>query len=135
MADRPKRIDELASMLDKYGLTSIKLKEGDFSLEVRRDGAPAMGQSGPTHAAVPIKGEGSAIPSPTVGVFYSRPTPGEEPFVSIGDRVSVGQVVGIIEAMKVFNEIESPIAGVVMQCLVEDGQVVEEGDPLFLLEP
>ena len=87
-------------MLDEHNLTAIKIKDGDLSIELRRDVA--------------------AISSP-----------GSQ---ERGERISVAQVVGIIEAMKVFNEVESPISGIVQRCLVEDGAVVQEGDPLYVLE-
>ncbi len=75
------------------------------------------------------------ITAPIVGTFYRKPAPDAEPFVKEGDRVEKGQVVCIIEAMKLFNEIESEVSGVIRKVLVEDGEPVEYGQPLFLVEP
>ena len=133
MSDVFKKIDSLAAILDAHGLVAIRLKEGDDEIELRRESySSAAVSTGPKLVAQAAAGE--AIPSPMIGVFYSRPSPDEEPFVEPGDRISVGQVIGIIEAMKVFNQIESPAAGVLRETLAEDGQVVQEGDPLFVLE-
>ncbi len=91
------------------------------------------------------KGEGAAaaappshlleIKSPMVGTFYAAPEPGAEPYVKVGSRVSSGQVVCIIEAMKIMNEIESEVTGVVREVLVENAQPVEFGQPLFRVDP
>ncbi len=75
------------------------------------------------------------IKAPIVGTFYRRPAPDAEPYVKEGDRVEKGQVLCIIEAMKLFNEIESEVSGIVRKILVEDGEPVEYGQPLFLIEP
>jgi len=75
------------------------------------------------------------ITAPIVGTFYRKPSPDSEPFVEVGDRVEKGQVVCIIEAMKLFNEIESEVSGIIRKILVEDGEPVEYGQPLFLVEP
>jgi len=75
------------------------------------------------------------ITAPIVGTFYRKPAPDAEPFVNVGDRIEKGQVVCIIEAMKLFNEIESEVSGIVRKILVEDGEPVEYGQPLFLVEP
>jgi acetyl-CoA carboxylase biotin carboxyl carrier protein len=133
MPDIPSKVDELAALLDEHGLTAIKVKDGDLSIELRRDAAVSQIASVSSSATTP-KSMGDVIPSPMVGVFYCRPSPAEDPYVEPGERVSVGQVIGMIEAMKVFNEIESPAAGVLRERLVEDGTVVQEGDPLFILE-
>jgi acetyl-CoA carboxylase biotin carboxyl carrier protein len=77
--------------------------------------------------------EGHIVTSPMIGTYYSAPTPGEAPFVHVGDDVDVGQVVGIVEAMKIMNEIISDRAGVVFEVLVENAQPVEYGSPLIRL--
>jgi acetyl-CoA carboxylase biotin carboxyl carrier protein len=87
----------------------------------RRESAP------PTHLV--------EIKSPMVGTFYSAPEPGAEPYVKAGSRVATGQVVCIIEAMKIMNEIESEVAGVVREVLLENAQAVEFGQPLFRVDP
>ena len=77
--------------------------------------------------------EGNVVKSPLVGTFYSAPDPESEPFVKVGDTVSKGQVLGIVEAMKLMNEIESDYAGTVKQVLVSNEEVVEFGQPLFVI--
>lgn len=75
------------------------------------------------------------VTSPIVGTFYRAPSPDAEPFVEVGSKVTKGQVLCIIEAMKLMNEIESEVDGIVVKILVENGQPVEYGEPLFLIEP
>jgi acetyl-CoA carboxylase biotin carboxyl carrier protein len=75
------------------------------------------------------------VKSPIVGTFYGSPSPGASPFVAPGDHVEKGQVIGIIEAMKLMNEIESDVAGEVVKCLVSNGQAIEFGQPLFSVRP
>jgi acetyl-CoA carboxylase biotin carboxyl carrier protein len=99
-------------------------------------GAPAAGGAAP--AAAPAAPPASAlleIKSPMVGTFYKSPEPGAEAYVKVGSRVSAGQVVCIIEAMKIMNEIESEVSGVVKEVLVENAQPVEFGQPLFRVDP
>ena len=81
-----------------------------------------------------ISAKGHTITSPLVGTFYSSPSPDAPSFVNVGDRVKKGQVIGIIEAMKLMNELESDFDGVVKEILVKDETVVEFGQPLFILE-
>ena len=81
------------------------------------------------------KGGGNDVKSPMVGTFYSAPEPGAKPYVSVGSRVSKGQILCIIEAMKIMNEIESEVAGVVTEVLASDAQPVEYGQPLFRIDP
>jgi acetyl-CoA carboxylase biotin carboxyl carrier protein len=103
----------------------------------------AQAPASPTPAAGPTPGGGAPpaashlveIKSPMVGTFYSAPEPGAEPYVKAGSRVAGGQVVCIIEAMKIMNEIESEVAGVVREVLVENAQPVEFGQPLFRVDP
>ncbi len=77
----------------------------------------------------------SAVPSPIVGTFYRAPDPNSPPFVNVGDRVRVGQVLCIIEAMKLMNEIEAEVAGEIVKIHPENGQPVQYGDPLFTIRP
>ena len=86
-------------------------------------------------AAQQPKGGGNDVKSPMVGTFYSAPEPGAKPYVSVGSRVSKGQILCIIEAMKIMNEIESEVAGVVTEVLASDAQPVEYGQPLFRIDP
>jgi acetyl-CoA carboxylase biotin carboxyl carrier protein len=106
---------------------------------------PMIGASHPTPAetspaiegttAQEPKGGGNDVKSPMVGTFYSAPEPGAKPYVSVGSRVSKGQILCIIEAMKIMNEIESEVTGVVTEVLASDAQPVEYGQPLFRIDP
>src|SRR6266581_1364665 len=89
----------------------------------------------PRAPAAPPRSHPLEIKSPMVGTFYSAPEPGAEPYAKVGSRVSSGQVVCIIEAMKIMNEIESEVVGVIREVLVENAQPVEFGQPLFRVDP
>jgi len=95
------------------------------------EGTPAV----EAPAAPESKSGGNEVKSPMVGTFYSAPEPGAKPYVSVGSRVSKGQILCIIEAMKIMNEIESEVAGVVTEVLASDAQPVEYGQPLFRIDP
>ena len=86
-------------------------------------------------AKAPAKSGGSEVKSPMVGTFYGAPEPGAKPYVSVGSRVSKGQILCIIEAMKIMNEIESEVTGVVTEVLASDAQPVEYGQALFRIDP
>ncbi|MCI5896575.1 MAG: acetyl-CoA carboxylase biotin carboxyl carrier protein [Candidatus Aphodousia sp.] len=86
-----------------------------------------------TPAAEETAVTGTPVTSPMVGTFYRAPNPGAEPFVKVGDRVEIGQTLGIIEAMKLLNEIEAETAGVIKEICVENAQPVEFGQPLFII--
>jgi acetyl-CoA carboxylase biotin carboxyl carrier protein len=96
--------------------------------------APAPSPVPPAASAAPAQVEGHVIKSPMVGTFYRAPSPGAKPFVEVGQAVKEGEPVCIIEAMKILNEIEADRAGVIKEILVENGQAVEYGQPLFVLE-
>jgi len=99
-------------------------------------GAPVPGEGVPPLAEAEIRGEDlHLVKSPIVGTFYEAPSPGAPPFVKLGDHVSVGQVLCIIEAMKLMNEIESDLSGEVVRVFVENGQPVEYGETLFAIRP
>jgi acetyl-CoA carboxylase biotin carboxyl carrier protein len=99
-------------------------------------GLPAMPEGAePAPPAEAPKAAGLEVKSPMVGTFYKSPEPGAKAYVSVGDRVSKGQIVCIIEAMKIMNEIESEYSGVVREILVEDAQPVEYGQVLFKIDP
>jgi len=95
------------------------------------ESAPAIEPAG----APEPRGGGNEVKSPMVGTFYSAPEPGSKPYVSVGSRVSKGQILCIIEAMKIMNEIESEVTGVVTEVLASDAQPVEYGQPLFRIDP
>lgn len=130
--------------MDEFGLDTVKYKDGDTVLHLSYVGAPTatVVSGGPAPAAAPVKraprpapvapaaAKGTPVYSPMTGVFYISPNPGSPAFVKVGDRVEPGQVVGLIEAMKVFNEITATVAGVVTEINASNGQLVQPGDPL-----
>jgi acetyl-CoA carboxylase biotin carboxyl carrier protein len=134
----------LATLLDETGLSEIEIEEGGRRVRVVR---PVLGATyGAPIAVAPIvataAGAASVSPadnpgvvlSPMVGSAYRAPEPGARPFVDIGSRVKVGDTLLIIEAMKTLNQIPAPRAGTVTQILFEDGQPVEFGEPLMIIE-
>ncbi len=132
-------VRELISMMGKGGISELDLSTGDITIRLRSPShASAPPATGHVHS-VEGDGDGSEdnpghlVTSPMIGTYYSAPSPGEAPFVHIGDEVEVGQVVGIVEAMKIMNEIISDRAGVVLEVLVENAQPVEYGSPLIRL--
>jgi len=126
-------------IVEKDGVKVKIRREKFFShLEVPQSIYPAKREAHkPEEPAPEQEPEGKlfTITSPIVGTFYRAPSPEAEPFVEVGSRVKKGQTLCIIEAMKLMNEIESEIDGVVVRALVENGHPVEYGEPLFLLEP
>jgi acetyl-CoA carboxylase biotin carboxyl carrier protein len=100
-----------------------------------RPGAGAGTGAPGAEPAASAEGGLHMVKSPIVGTFYGSPSPGAAPFVAPGDHVEKGQVIGIIEAMKLMNEIESDVAGEVVKCLVANGQAIEFGQPLFSVRP
>jgi acetyl-CoA carboxylase biotin carboxyl carrier protein len=139
-------IRELALLLDETSLTEIEIERAGLRLRVARNisiaasmpanfqpAAPAPAAAAPVDDADLAKHPG-AVPSPMVGTAYLASEPGARPFIEVGARVSVGQTLLIIEAMKTMNQIPSTRAGTVTQILVEDGQPVEFGEPLVIIE-
>ena len=141
------QLRELIRLLDESGLTEIEIEHDDDRIRVRRD--PALAPSalvGPswtpgTQASVQPSAEaareqedGAYVTSPFVGTFYRAPSPQSDPFVDVGDTISPGQVLCIVEAMKLMNEIEAEVAGTIAEVLMEDGKPVEYGDRLFRIE-
>jgi len=155
MASKKSSIDQelirnLASLLTETDLTEIEIEQDDFRIRVARNistqpvhvsaptpvaAAPAVAPAAETASekADPAKHPG-AVPSPMVGTAYFSPAPGAKPFVQVGDKVAAGQTVMIVEAMKTMNQIPAPRAGTVSAILVEDGQPVEYGEPLMIIE-
>jgi acetyl-CoA carboxylase biotin carboxyl carrier protein len=136
-------LKELIALLQDTDITEIQLEKEGTKVKIRRQTllSPLEVQTKPA-VAVEKAGEPEedaqrlvTITSPIVGTFYRAPSPDAPPFVDAGTRVKKGQVICIIEAMKLMNEIESEVDGVVVRLLVDNGQPVEYGEPLFLIEP
>jgi acetyl-CoA carboxylase biotin carboxyl carrier protein len=135
-------VRELISMMGKGGISELDLSTGEISIRLRSPSgvtsvmtAPSVVASEGVAGAAQVD-DGHVVTAPMIGTYYSAPTPGEAPFVHVGDEVEIGQVVGIIEAMKIMNEIISDRAGVVLEVMVENAQAVEYGSPLIrLAEP
>src|SRR6516162_2523188 len=135
-------IRELALLLDETSLTEIEIERAGLRVRVARNisiaasiPAPASAPSAPASAVSPdLAMHPGVVPSPMVGTAYWASEPGAKPFIEVGAKVSVGQTLLIIEAMKTMNQIPSPRAGTVTQILVEDGQPVEFGEPLVIIE-
>lgn len=147
-------VRDLAKLLSETDLSEIEVGKGDLRIRVARQLVQQVAVNAPppaTMAAVPHKAGSTEAPdpgapgqanqphpgtvrSPMVGTAYRRPSPEAKPFVEIGSQVKAGDKVLLIEAMKTFNEIVAPRAGTVVQLLVDDGQPVEFGEPLFVLE-
>ncbi len=146
-----KSLKELVRLMVENDLTEIDLREGEETITIKRgisgplvsSHAPAPVFQAPAAAPVPapapaasqIEDKHAAIESPMVGTFYSSPDPESPPYVGVGKTVKPDDVVCIIEAMKVFNEIKAERAGVVEKVLVQNGQPVEFGQKLFLIRP
>ncbi len=150
-----RKVKKLIELLEESGIAEIEIKEGEESVRISRMptgaaatsmhyGQPMMAaplQAAPlalvaaaSEAAVPRKSPGHTVPAPMVGTYYSASSPGAKPFVEIGDEVKVGQVLCIIEAMKMMNQIECDKGGRVTSIMVNNGDPVEFGQPLFVIE-
>lgn len=139
-------VRKLSNLLDENGLTEIEYEAGGHRIRLARGGqavaiqAPLVGAApGPATAAASAAAGADAVPAnaltaPMVGTAYTAAEPNADPFIKVGDSVKEGQTLLIIEAMKVMNQIPSPRAGRVTQILVEDGQPVEYGEPLMVIE-
>jgi acetyl-CoA carboxylase biotin carboxyl carrier protein len=138
-------IRELALLLDETSLTEIEIERAGLRVRVARTVTIAASMPPNFTAAAATAAAASApaadlskhpgvVPSPMVGTAYWAPEPGAKPFIEVGAKVAVGQTLLIIEAMKTMNQIPSPRAGTVTQILVEDGQPVEFGEPLVIIE-
>lgn len=143
------RIKELLELMEDHNLAELEMEEGEFKVRLAKHqavlaGAPAaipvqaaVPAGDAAAAAAPVKDTSNLIPvnSPIVGTFYQAPAPDADPFVKVGDSVSKDTVVCIIEAMKVMNEIKAETGGTIAEVLVENGEAVEYGQPLFLVKP
>ena len=136
-------IQELTKLLDETGLTEIEIEQDGKRVRVARNltaVAPTVARvaAAPAPAAQPTPSDPSkhpgAVTSPMVGTAYVAPEPGAKPFVDVGSRVKAGDTLLVVEAMKTMNQIPAPRAGTVIQILFEDGQPVEFGQPLVIIE-
>ena len=153
---KAKEIQDLISFISESGLDEVNIETGEFKLKVKKNSevkttivgaspAPQVQVSQETKAAVPIaasipletevKSNHIEIKSPMIGTFYRSSGPDVANFVEIGDKVEVGQPVCIVEAMKLFNEIESEISGTIIKVLVDNSSPIEYDQPLFLVDP
>ena len=142
-----RKIKKLIELLDESGVAEIEIKEGEESVRISRQMAamlapapqmyaPPAPAAAPAVAEAPVEEEisGHKINSPMVGTFYRSPSPGTPEFTSVGKHVSEGDTLCIIEAMKILNQIEADKSGVVKAILVENGQPVEFGQTMFIIE-
>jgi len=153
----PKEIKNMIDFIAKSGLAEVNIETEEFKIEVKRSAETTVVASTPALAPAPVAVAPATAPaaeapqtaapasddtskyveikSPMIGTFYRAPKPEDPPFMSVGDSVSAGQRVGIIEAMKLFNEIDSEISGTIVKVLVENASPVEYDQPLFLVDP
>jgi acetyl-CoA carboxylase biotin carboxyl carrier protein len=145
-----RKLKKLIDLVQESGIAELEVTEGEEKVRIRRGGvaevvpvatapaaapaAPAVPPAPAAPAEAPAASEGHLVKSPMVGTFYRASSPEAKPFVEVGDSVKSGQTVCIIEAMKLMNEIECDRDGVVKAILVENGQPVEYGEPLFVIE-
>ena len=149
-----RKVKKLIELLEESGIAEIEITEGDDAVRISRypkGGSPvamAPAQPIPVAPAAPAPApaadgareepapdeDGQTVTAPMVGTFYTASAPGAKPFVQVGSQVEVGDVLCIIEAMKMMNQIESDVAGQVVAVLVENGEPVEYGQPLFIIE-
>jgi len=147
-----RKLKKLIDLVEESGIAELELTEGEEKIRIVKGGtqtrepfymvsgpAPSLAHASappPAPAALPppeTEPEGHIVKSPMVGTYYRCPTPGAKAFVEVGDTVKKGQTICIIEAMKLMNEIEADMDGVIKAALVESGQPVEYGEPLFII--
>ncbi|WP_233851358.1 acetyl-CoA carboxylase biotin carboxyl carrier protein [Paraburkholderia sp. HD33-4] len=153
-----RKLKTLIDLVSESGISELEVTEGEGKVRIVKNAPPVYVQQSPSYAAPQfapsapagaVEGpaaaagapatpaaaapQGHVVTSPMVGTFYRAPSPGADPFVQVGDTVKEGQTICIIEAMKLLNEIESDKSGVVKEILVENGQAVEYGQPLFVV--
>ena len=140
-----KYIEKLAKLIKENQLTELSVKDGEQTVTLKKEAGktvevaqvmPQIQKSQPVQpkeekVEAPVKKSDKVIKSPMVGTFYKAPAAGAPPFVEVGGLVAQGEVVCIIEAMKLMNEIESDFSGKIVKCLVKDGDMIEYGQPLF----
>ena len=150
-----KQIQDLIKFVAKSGVNEVSIEETDFKITIKTNQEPTFVNASVPHQAIQQAAIPQALPttstigiapvisdtsnqitikSPMIGTFYRSASPDKPSFVSVGDEISVGQVVCVIEAMKLFNEIESEVAGRIVKILVDNANPVEYDQPLFLIE-
>jgi len=147
-----KEIKEMIALMNENGLMELEIEKDGMRIKLKKTGAPGEGFNGPiimershTPQATPQKSEQEAadqsraktieIKAPMVGTFYRSPSPEAPPYVEAGQTIEAGQVICIIEAMKLMNEIKSEIAGKILEILADTAEPVEFGQPMFLIDP
>lgn len=149
-----RKVKKLIELLEESGIAEIEIHEGEESVRISRGGSAPLPQTmvnvPPVDASSSLKtqlstnensssdnysDEGEVITAPMVGIFYSSPSPDQPPFVNKGQNIKTGDVLCIIEAMKIMNQIEADIGGKLVRILVENGDPVEYGQPLFVINP
>lgn len=144
-----KRIEQLVDALDGSTVGELELREAGFEIIIRRRpdmqlvASPVSQQvstiqpvvSSGARPAAKREDRGQPVSAPLTGVYYAAPSPASPPFVKVGDTIQVGQVVALIEAMKVFNEVQSEVAGRVIALVATSGEVVQKGETLLKIEP
>ena len=139
------QIIELVNAVSQSVLTEFEYEEGTVKLSLRKNSVPVVATEAivttatmeaviPTTSPVVAVPSGQVVKSPLVGTFYVAPSAEAEPFAKVGDTVAKGQVLGIVEAMKLMNEIESECAGTIAEILVQNGETVEYGQSLFIIK-
>ena len=144
-------VDRLSAILERSDLTELEVEAGGTGLLLRKPAAlaPSMGAPAAALAGPALAGSGApaaegtlaapperpSVKAPLTGIFYSSPAPGSVPFVTVGSEVAIGTVIGLIEAMKLFNEIKSDLAGRVIRVVAETGALVKAKQPLIEVEP
>jgi acetyl-CoA carboxylase biotin carboxyl carrier protein len=142
-----RKLKKLIDLVEESGITELEVTEGEEKVRIAKNNPQAMPQVSSMPMAMPVAAapvpaaepaaaveEGYVIKAPMVGTFYRSSAPGAKPFVDVGQKVAVGDTLCVIEAMKLMNEIETDHAGTVKSILVENGQPVEYGEPLFIIE-
>ncbi|KMQ80871.1 Biotin carboxyl carrier protein of acetyl-CoA carboxylase [Candidatus Burkholderia pumila] len=135
-----RKLKTLIDLVSESGISELEVTEGEGKVRIVKNAAPVFMSPPQTPAAAGTAAtpaaavvQGHVVTSPMVGSFYRAPSPGADPFVQVGDTVKEGQTLCIIEAMKLLNEIEADKGGVVKEILVDNGQAVEYGQPLFVI--
>ena len=145
-----RKVKKLIELLEESGIAEIEISEGEDSVRISRFGsnvaapvavamppvvaAPAAAAAPSALAMAEAEEDGHVVPAPMVGTFYNAPSPGSAPFVQLGDRVSIGDALCIIEAMKMMNQIEAEVAGTIKSIRVQNGDPVEYGQILFVID-